>query len=68
MPRALLSLLLLPMLAAPALAQPLDGTAKAPAAPSQCPDNDNMDAFADSDGVLTCACPAEQMSQGAVCR
>ena len=65
MPRALLSLLLLLLLAATrAPAQPLDGAAKAPAAPGQCPDN--MDAFADSDEVLTCICPAEQMSQGSV--
>ncbi|WP_052214892.1 LCCL domain-containing protein [Belnapia sp. F-4-1] len=65
MPRALLSLLLPLLIAiAPALAQPLDGAAKAPAAPSQCPDN--MDAFADSDEVLTCTCPAEQMGQGSV--
>ena len=65
MPRALLSLLLPLMLAcAPALAQPLDGAAKAPAAPGQCPDT--MDAFADSDEVLTCTCPAERMGQGSV--
>ncbi|SDB67138.1 LCCL domain-containing protein [Belnapia rosea] len=65
MPRAVLSLLLWTLLAtAPALAQPLDGTPKAPAAPSQCPDN--MDAYADSDEVLTCTCPAEQMGQGSV--
>ncbi|MBL6453911.1 OmpA family protein [Belnapia sp. T6] len=65
MPRALLSLLLpLLLAAAPALGQPLGGSSKAPAAPSQCPDN--MEAYADSNEVLTCTCPAAQAGQGAV--
>ena len=63
MPRAVLSLLMIMLMAVPAMAQ-LDGAPKAPVAPSQCPDN--MDAFDDSGEVLTCTCPAAQVGQGAV--
>ncbi|MCB4822633.1 LCCL domain-containing protein [Roseicella aerolata] len=67
MRRAVLSLLLLLAPALPALAQGNrvgEGPPKAPAPAAQCPDD--MRAYADTDAVLTCACPAELTGRGTV--
>jgi hypothetical protein len=67
MRRAVLSLLLLLAPALLALAQGsrvAEGPPKAPAPATQCPDD--MRAYADTDAVLTCACPAELTRRGAV--
>ena len=51
------------LLAVPAMAQVADGP-EAQDAPSQCPDN--MVAYAGSDEVVTCTCPATQTRTGSV--
>ena len=60
---AILSLVLLLGFALPAAAQG-DGPLKAPLAATQCPDT--MEAYAGTDTVLPCACPAELTGQGQV--